>query len=293
MVVMIGSSRRRAILRWGGGVALLAFAGCSDISEPTESPATSSEPSPRTTTSLGDGRSSTSTNATTTESDSESDDPPALENLAIEFGPYDPDTGFAGDFRFDEALLDSTVFLVVDDRIFLPFGTRVEGPSGPKLLPENSYVVPADTGVRATHDGVVTDVSEMYSGDYAVTTRVTPTATWMVSHEHVRDPAVAVGDHVDAGQELALVSTVDMAESGYGWTELAVWKGGETASDIVKICPFGALDADRKPPIGAAIQQFVRDWEGFVGRDVYDQDSWVASGCRYDQLTEAQSQSGG
>lgn len=280
---------RRSVLQGIAATGLSGLAGCS-THEPQAggTDSTSSDRDPRDTTERDDDLSTVTDSGQTSSPTPEDDGVPVLQTLAIEFGRWDRETDQAGDFRFEQTVLDIRDQTPVGRKAFVEFGTRVVGANGPKRLPEFAYLVPDSTAVVACHDGVVTDVSEMYSGDYAITTRESVDATWMVSHEHVDDVVVSVGDHVRAGQPIASVSTVDVDGTGYGWTELAVWKGGPTAAAIVKVCPFSALDDALKPAFAETIEGFARDWETYVGADVYDQSAWVQPGCLYTPLTEAE-----
>ena len=67
-------------------------------------------------------------------------------------------------------------------------------------------------------------------------------------------------------------------------TELAVWTGG--INGIYKYCPFDFLDENFKPVYEEKLNRLVRDWEEFIGKDVYYQDAWVSPGCLVDKIKE-------
>ncbi|NOY15286.1 MAG: M23 family metallopeptidase [bacterium] len=225
-------------------------------------------------------------------SQTKSNDQPVLYNLGVKFGDWDKANNKAGDFLFSQKILNSSQFLMVQNKILVEFGTRVYGHNQQaKLLPEMTYILPAGTKVMAPIEGLVKLDKIDWSGDYAVhITR--PGSNWLVSLEHVIKPVVENGDRVKAGQVVAQVSTADLADTNFGFVELAVWKGGQSQEDIIKICPFAALADDLKPKYVKLIRSLAKDWEKFAGKDIYNQNSWALPGCVYNQLTEAEAVSG-
>jgi hypothetical protein len=110
----------------------------------------------------------------------------------------------------------------------------------------------------------------------------------MVTLEHVQNLEVKGGQEVTAGQKIGRVSTAGFEGTGYGFSEISVWRGGATEKDIIKVCPFAALTQESQNVISSQISQFVNDWESFIGKNVYAEESWPLPGCLFEQLTEYQ-----
>lgn len=201
---------------------------------------------------------------------------PVLKNLGIAIEPWNKKTNMAGDFLFEDKNY-------VDDKIFTEFGHKIVNSMGEKLLPEIGFNVPVGTKVVSPIDGVITDVT-LYepSQDYIIFMKTDESSQWIVGFEHVYHMRLKAGDKVLAGQELAEVSP-SYGKTAFGNVEINVWVGGK---NIIKYCPFEFLDESSKQVYEVKINQLAKDWETFIGKDVYQQENWVAPGCLLHNLTE-------
>lgn len=202
---------------------------------------------------------------------------PILKNLGINMEPWDKKTNKAGDFLFENKNY-------VDNKIFTEFAHKIVNEFGEKLLPEIGFNVPVGTKVVSPIDGVVTDV-KFYepSQDYLISIKIDESSPWIVGFEHIYNVRIKAGDKVLAGQELAEVSP-SYGKTEFGNVEINVWTGGREG--IFKYCPFNFLDDSLKPTYEQKINQLARDWEEFIGKDVYKQENWVAHGCLLDRIQE-------
>ncbi len=201
---------------------------------------------------------------------------PVLKNLGIKIEPWDKTTNRAGDFLFENKNY-------VDHKIFTEFAHKIVNDMGEKLLPEIGFNVPVGTKVVSPIDGVITDVKWYEpSQDYIISMKTDESSPWMVGFEHVYNVRLKVGDNIFVGQEIAQVSP-SYGRTEFGNVEIDVWIGGQS---IIKYCPFEFLDETLKPLYDEKINQLAKDWEEFIGEDVYRQEEWVAPGCLLHNITE-------
>ena len=173
---------------------------------------------------------------------------PVLKNLGVNFDRWDPVTNRAGDFLFMQGTFD--------EHILVPFGYLVENENGAKRLPEITYILPVGTPVVSPIDGIVFNINVIgWSQDYAVHLKTSRDEEWMVSFEHLINLNVAMGDRINAGQ---IIGEAAPWNGGTGFAELVVWKGGR---EILKRCPFDALEESIKPVYAEKISNLVSDWE--------------------------------
>jgi len=206
----------------------------------------------------------------------EKDKPPVLKNLGINIQPWDKTTNRAGDFEFKNKNY-------VDNKIFTEFAHKIVNDMGEKLLPEIGFNVPVGTKVVSPIDGVVTGVGFYEpSQDYIISMKTNESTPWIVGFEHIYNMRIKVGDRVLVGQELAEVSP-SYGKTEFGNVEIDVWTGGH---GIIKYCPFEFLDESLKLIYKEKINQLTKDWEEFIGKDVYKQENWVAPGCLLDKIIE-------
>ncbi len=199
------------------------------------------------------------------------DSRPVLENLGIEFGPYDPSTGKAGDFVFANGVSEEADL----DKAFLEFGATVSGPDGPKLLPTFEYRgLAPDMLVRSMTDGKVVAVEDQ-GEDFEV--RVSPGdgSTWLLIYDHLIALTVTQGDQVKSGQTLGKPSGGTSARR----FEIQINHGQSS------LCPLELADPKLVSGLEAQISQLQRDWESFrMNTSIYDEASQVRPGCNYREL---------
>jgi uncharacterized delta-60 repeat protein len=199
------------------------------------------------------------------------DSRPLLENLGIEFGPYDPSTGKAGDFVFANGVSEEADL----DKAFLEFGATVSGPDGPKLLPTFEYRgLAPDALVRSMTDGKVVAVQDQ-GEDFEV--RVSPGdgSTWLLIYDHLIALTVNQGDQVKSGQTLGKPSGGTSARR----FEIQIDHGNNF------LCPLEVADPKLVGGLEAQISQLQRDWESFrKNTAIYDEASQVRPGCNYRKL---------
>jgi len=200
---------------------------------------------------------------------------PVLKNLGVNFDRWDPVTNRAGDFLFMQGTFD--------EHILVPFGYLVENENGAKRLPEITYILPVGTPVVSPIDGIVFNINVIgWSQDYAVHLKTSRDEEWMVSFEHLINLNVAMGDRINAGQ---IIGEAAPWNGGTGFAELVVWKGGR---EILKRCPFDALEESIKPVYAEKISNLVSDWEKFKGKNIYQEEKWTLPGCLLLEITETE-----
>ncbi len=211
---------------------------------------------------------STSSTEQKTISSASSDQPPLLlKSIGFELGTYDPATNRAGDLEFTKQKLQF-------NRLFMGYGFVIpaEQTSGgsDKANPQPTFIVPLGTKVRSLVDGVVTNVSDLYSGDVSVMVASDTKSQWMYETEHVVNPVVKVGDRVTAGQVVAEAANFNNnAPAEFGVFEIGILKGGNPPEHV---CPFAYLDPSIKADVQAKVLHFYKDWEAYKGdANLYDE----------------------
>lgn len=208
---------------------------------------------------------------------------PVLKNLGVNIDSWDKETNRAGDILFRRAPYP-------DNKIFTEAGLLVRGPQGLKRLPEMTFFLPRGTKVFSAVDGFVEKIDFWEdSKDYGVHIKTDKNSLWMLSYEHLVNLRIKEGDMVKVGQVVGEVSPYKVfseMDDETGVFEIVVWKGGSTFDDIVKVCPFLALEDSLKPVYEEKITTLAREWEEFIGEDVYNESAWVAPGCLIESMTE-------
>lgn len=216
-----------------------------------------------------------------------SDALPTIYNLGINVEPYNPATGKAGDLTFKD------LGVSYESMIFQHFGYTMkpnENNPIPKLNVHPEYFMPRGSKIFAVSDGVVSDAPVIYSGDYSILVTPDDAPEWTLNYEHVVKPTVKKGDRVKVGQIIAEVSTNQMNDNGFGKWALMIFK--PTSDGILALCPYTLFHDSVKAEMQGKITRFVKDWESFTGRNIYDEEKWFAPGCTYEKMTEAEAMAG-
>lgn len=207
----------------------------------------------------------------------ENDIPPLLlKSIGVNLDYYDPNTGKAGDFVFTkEKLQFSSLFMGYG--FFIPASSA----SPDKKNPQPTYILPLGTPVRSLVDGVVANMTTLWSGDISIqVTTDGKLQRWIYEVEHVINPKVKVGDKVAAGQIIAEVSNFDKgAPAGFGAVEIGILHGGGEGPPE-HVCPFAYLDPSVKEDLEKRITAFYKSWEEYRGdTSLYDEDTIEVPGC--------------
>jgi hypothetical protein len=198
-------------------------------------------------------------------------DPPVIHDMGIDLEPYDPSTGFAGDVDFGG--------LTYDDRAFITFGGDLDG--SPNVHP--TFIIPLGTEIRSVSEGVVHRIETLGDDDYDICVHRGEGDEWCISYEHATNIRVSEGDAVKVGDVLGEAGRInEFTDSGK--FDLKVWRGGTTT--ILNHCPYDLFDPSVMEEKQAELSRFIRDWEEFIGKDVYDEDSWLSPGCITETLEE-------
>jgi len=234
--------------------------------------------------------------------------PFVIENLGVNFAPYDSGTNWAGDFIFG-----CTGFY----KVFIEFGAIVDGGgSGPKILPTFEYIVDRTVTITAISDGEVVDVCWQSAitdppdagyarctniswdvDDYEITVVINSHPQYEVYYDHVVNPQVQAGDIISAGDPIGNPGITSHACEEFGnttllgRTEIMVNSGAQNIS----VCPFNHFDATTRATYEAAVTQMMGDWEQYLfdsygisgaydpnppkSEQVYDDESHPIPGC--------------
>ncbi len=219
---------------------------------------------------------SVTTSLGTEERDQSDATPPLLlKGVGINLDSYDPATGKAGDLVFTKQKLQFNV-LFTEYGFVIPASISAGGQDKPN--PQPTWIVPIGTKVQAIVDGIVTNVTHLYSNDYSIMVASNKESQWQYETEHVANPLVKVGDKVKAGQVIAEVSPHNKdGNAGYGMVEIGILKGGNPPKHI---CPFDYLDPSVKDDIQKKLLAFYRSWEVYRGdTTLHDEAAQSVPGC--------------
>ncbi|KKR05811.1 MAG: hypothetical protein UT34_C0002G0318 [candidate division WS6 bacterium GW2011_GWF2_39_15] len=200
-------------------------------------------------------------------------EPTLIKSLPIDIQPYNPKTGMAGDFLFTK----KSLFF---DTIYQDYGFYIPGNSEnpAKNNPQPTFFAPLGTKVHSIIDGVVTNISTLYSDDYSIAmTGDNTSSPYIFELEHVINPTVKVGDKVKAGDIVAEVSDyMSFGPSGQGLVEIGLLLGGKTPKHV---CPYLHLHPENKDEITNKLTRFYKDWNEYMGKEIYDLSGYTTVGC--------------
>lgn len=199
---------------------------------------------------------------------------PVLKNLGIDIKPLDKETNLAGDLIFSKALVYDDG-RVSGDKVFVDFGAKDKYRTDSIGNVEYWYHVPLNTKIRAPIGGEVKVDYFEHTKDWGVNIH-TQDSEVIVSFEHLVNVLVKDGDHIAAEDFIGEAAPRNTFNNKIAMTELAVWRGGK---NITKYCPYDYLDESLKPIYKEKLEKVASEWEEFIGKEVYQQENWVAPGC--------------
>lgn len=183
--------------------------------------------------------------------------PPVLKNLGVQFAPYNPSTGRAGDFIFDARY----------QKVFWEYGVIVsDGQGGTKALHEFTYFIDPNAIVFAPADGFITGVHDQEGVDYEIWIHTDPkNAAWTLNIDHITNPHVVVGQAVSAGDTIGNPGPWDAT---VGRVEIMLAE--QTANAYW--APFSCFDPDSLDVYQDKVWTIMEDWETFKGdTTLYDE----------------------
>ncbi len=205
---------------------------------------------------------------------------PILQNFGVEIDAWDKTTNLAGDLYFSRDILFEDDY-VLSKWVFVEFGAQGQRKQDSLKNIEYWFFVPQETDVRAPIGGVVKIGFFEHTQDWGISFYSLKDSEWIVSIEHVVDVKVKDGDVVRAGDVVA--KAAPRVNDELAMIELAVWTGGRS---IYKYCPFDFLEESLKLVYEEKLVKLARDWEEFVGKEIYAEDEWVSPGCLVDRIKE-------
>jgi len=194
------------------------------------------------------------------------DNPPTIYGIGTNLNAYNPSIDRAGDVSFSLSYEDKTYKPVP----FEEFGRTFERGGGLNTHPE--FLLPVGTKIHSVSEGVVEDISKLYSNDYSVLVKISPESKWTINYEHVINPSVKKGERVYVDQVLAEVSPLGWPNKKFGKWALMKFSATSSEDDPRYVaCPYDLLDESVKSTYEAQLLQLVKDWEKFKkDTTVYD-----------------------
>ncbi len=205
---------------------------------------------------------------------------PVLKNFGVNIEPWNKQTNLAGDLLFTKKLLFDDG-KVSNDKVFIDFG-HVDKYRSEIPTIEYWFFVPLKTKVQAPVDGIVQVVFFNHTQDWGINI-MQEGSEWITSFEHVVNLIVKEGDFVKAGDIVGEAAPRGTFNNEIAMVELAVWNPGK---GIIKYCPSLFLEDNLKFVYEEKLKKVASDWEEFIGKNVYDEEKWVAPGCLLVNITE-------
>ncbi len=218
---------------------------------------------------------------TTQENQEKTQDRPVLKNLGVNIESWNKQTNLAGDLIFSKKLLFDDGY-ISNDKVFIDFGHKERYRPDDKGSIEYWFFVPLGTKVRAPTGGKIQVVYFNHTKDWGINI-MQENSNYIVSFEHVVNVAVKEGEIVIAGDIVGEAAPRNTFNNEIAMVELAVWNPGV---EIIKYCPFNYLDVSLKSVYEERLKRLASDWEEFIGKDVYQQERWVAPGCLVESIVE-------
>ncbi len=206
--------------------------------------------------------------------------PPVLENLMVDFGPWDRTANTAGAFKF----------VAGKERIFFEFGYVINftasasgaSQAGSKVNGTFTYDLSPEVNILAPVTGIITEVVyKSDSDDYELAILTSPHSDWSVRPDHIKGITVKVGDKVTAGQVIGKASTGKPGYSVMPEVQINEEIADENSTFEHRVrsknrvhCPATFVSADLR----AKVERLMKDWEAFKGKAVYPQ-NMVLPGC--------------
>ena len=193
-----------------------------------------------------------------------------IENLGVEFGPWDSVTNYAGDFLFAQDFI----------KIFSEFAVEVKAFDGSfKKLPHFSYVVKVNTDVFAIAEGKVFSIFYQEDGnDYEIGIRSERNPNFEVFYDHLQNLQIDTGDLVQPGQNLG---TPRSWGTTHAFLEIMI----NNTEDKYSYCPFVFFEPDKAVEYRDLVLQLINDWETFKGdTTLYDESTLIYAGCLQESI---------
>ncbi|OQB94984.1 MAG: Peptidase family M23 [Spirochaetes bacterium ADurb.Bin110] len=194
-----------------------------------------------------------------------------ISGLGVNFAPYDPNTGRAGDFIFTKSPYPY--------KVFWEFGVQVNSPDGVKELPTFEYLVDPNANVMAITEGKVVWMQyQEESHDWEIGMYSKHDPEIYIAYDHINSPTIMKGEKVVSGQILGKPGNWDPP---YGRFEIMLNK------DVTGLsyCPFVFFDPALKMEYEQKVSQLMSDWETYkCDEDIYDEASQFCPGCRYETM---------
>jgi len=199
-------------------------------------------------------------------------DPFVIENLGVVFGPWNRETGRAGDFLFRDI---GSIPKIVSE-----FGTEVVAHDGStKRLPTIDFVVREDAPVLAAAEGRVDRIFYQEGArDWEIIVRSSNDPDFEVIYDHLVGLRVETGDRIAPGDTLGHPRPLF---GGLGVFELMV----TNRATGLAYCPFCFFDPERIEEAREQLLRLIHDWETF--RDditIHDESAYVYAGCLMESM---------
>lgn len=196
--------------------------------------------------------------------------PFVIENLGVNFGPWDRATNQAGDFYFSGNFI----------KIFVEFGGQTLDPEGNiKELPHFTYVIRNDAAIVSVSEGQVVRIYyQEDTDDYDFSIRSMNDPSYDIVYDHLINLRIALGDIVMPGDTLGNPRPL---VSGLGSVEIMI----NNLETKLSCCPFCCFNEASRNEMIEKVSQLMRDWESFKNdTTIYDEQHHVIPGCRYESM---------
>ena len=196
--------------------------------------------------------------------------PFVIENLGVNFAPWNRDTNEAGDFYFTNNFI----------KIFGEFGCQTRDPDwNIKELPHFSYILKNNATIVSISEGEVVRIYyQEESADYDFSIRSLNDPAFDIVYDHLINLRIQLGDIVQPGDTLGNPAPLS---SNLGSAEIMI----NNLDTKLSYCPFCYFDEQIRDITIQKVEQLMSDWEKFKGdTSIYDEKNHVIPGCRYESM---------
>ena len=164
-----------------------------------------------------------------------------------------PPWGLLASLPIEVSAVLATGPLLNDQRTFTGFGMPKTG-SPEEVSPQWEFAALPGSSALAPVTGYVVAINTLWSDDWTIWISADGEDSWVWELEHVIDVQVAVGDFVEAGQQIATASVFGGRNTAL--VELGLLKGGRTPTHY---CPLLYVDKDASSSIKAGLDEIRKE----------------------------------
>ena len=234
---------------------------------------------------------------------------PELDNLGVDFEPFNSSSGYAGSFKFDEGIIThnpSHSVVPGINKVFLEYGIQVKNGNGEyKTLPHYTYVLPYGTNITAVSKMRIDIIAyQPDSNDYEIQGAYESDngsiSSWRIDYDHITglsDSLMAAFNNAknegkitsssissETASVKVNVNSGDILGESSGVIELMVFYPNNQTT-ITTYCPIALMNSNVSGEYKNKVNSLENDWEKYTGdMTLYNPSNEVLPGCLYNTI---------